>query len=74
MNIVNELREISKINKLDKSLKLKIVLDNDKELEGMYSGYTQALDNEPEVASISINADGCNIEILENEIKSIYVL
>jgi hypothetical protein len=40
-------------------------------IEGKCDGYTQALDNEPEIASISIARTGYGIEIYENEIKSI---
>lgn len=44
-------------------------------VKGFYSIYTQALDNEPEIASITIeNANDSLIEIYENEIQSIEVL
>ncbi|ABE99468.1 TPA: hypothetical protein KN209_003161 [Clostridioides difficile] len=40
-------------------------------IRGKCDGYTQALDNEPEIASISIARDGYGIEVYENEIESI---
>lgn len=71
MNLVNELRELSKKIKLDKNLKLRIILKDGDVVEGPYGGFTQALDNEPEIASLSISKEGYNIELYENEIKSI---
>ena len=38
-------------------------------IRGKCDGYTQALDNEPEIASISIARDGYGIEVYENEIE-----
>jgi hypothetical protein len=40
-------------------------------IEGKCDEFTQALDNEPPIASISIAKNGYGIEIYENEIKSI---
>jgi len=44
-------------------------------VKGFYSVYTQALDNDPEVASIIIeSSNGSLIEIYENDIKSIEIM
>lgn len=43
-------------------------------IKGKCNEYTQALDNEPEIDSISIARDGYGIEIYENEIQFIELL
>lgn len=73
-NLVEELRAIMKKHKLNSELNLKIVTFDGKVITGPYGGFTQALDNEPEVASICISKIGYGIEIYENEIKSIEVI
>ena len=73
-NLVEELREIMKKHKLNSELNLKIVTIDGEVITGSYGGFTQALDNEPEVASICISKIGYGIEIYENEIKSIEVI
>ncbi|MDM0453917.1 hypothetical protein QTH16_04630 [Clostridium perfringens] len=70
-NLVETLRNIMKTHKLDNSLKLKIKTIDGNIIIGPYEGFTQALDNEPEIASIEIKKEGYNIELYENEIKSI---
>ena len=52
---------------------IKVTCIEDQVIKGKCNGYTQALDNEPEIASISIARVGYSIEIYENEIKSIEV-
>lgn len=73
-NLVKELREIMKKHKLNSELNLKIVTIDGEVITGPYGGFTQALDNEPETASICISKVGYGIEIYENEIKSIEVI
>lgn len=73
-NLVETLRDIMKTHKLDNSLKLKIKTTDGNIVVGPYGGFTQALDNEPEIASIEIKEDGYNIELYENEIKSIEII
>ncbi|MBU3226796.1 hypothetical protein [Clostridium algidicarnis] len=54
---------------------LKVVCIDNQVIKGKCDGYTQALDNEPEIASISIErTKDYGIEIYENEIKSIEVI
>ena len=73
-NLVEALKDIMKTHNLDNSLKLKIKTVDGNIVIGPYGGFTQALDNEPEIASIEIKKDGYNIELYENEIKSIEVI
>lgn len=50
---------------------VKIIDINDKEWQGHCEGYTQALDNDNNLASITVDtSEGC-ICFYENEIKSI---
>lgn len=42
--------------------------------EGECTDYTQALDNEPEVASIGLTTKDESYELYENEIKSIEII
>lgn len=53
---------------------IKVTCIDEQIIEGKCDGYTQALDNETEIASISIARIGYGIEIYENEIKSIEVI
>lgn len=73
-NLVEELREIMKEHKLNSELNLKIITVDGKIITGPYGGFTQALDNEPEIASICISKVDYGIEVYENEIKSIEVI
>jgi hypothetical protein len=43
-------------------------------VEGFYSIYTRAGDNEPEIASVTIETPEGFIEVYENKIKSIEIL
>ena len=74
MSLIEELRKIMKDRKLDNQLKLKITFIDGTILEGNYEDYTQALDNDPEIASIGIKANNVHYELYENEIKSIEVV
>ncbi|MDU4953471.1 MAG: hypothetical protein SO128_13170 [Clostridium cadaveris] len=73
-NLVDTLRTIMKTHKLNNELRLKVTSIDGTVVTGPYGGFTQALDNEPEIASISITKQGYGIEIYENEIKSIEVI
>ena len=53
---------------------IKVICDDGQIIKGKCDEYTQALDNEPEIASISIARIGYGIEIYENEIESIEVI
>lgn len=76
VNLVEELRSIKKMYKLNKDLILKVVSVDGDTIIGPYERFTQALDNEPEIASIDIGSGntGWGYEIYENEIKSIEVI
>jgi len=74
MDLLSELKKINEKNKLNNKLKLKIVCTDGEIVEGPYGGYTQALDNDPEIASISIKRNSYNVELDETEIKSIEVI
>ncbi|RDY22610.1 hypothetical protein CHF27_012505 [Romboutsia maritimum] len=63
-----------KSKNLDRELKLKVTCTNGKIIEGTYESYTQALDNEPEIASIGIKTKDINYELYENEIESLEVI
>lgn len=57
--------------------KIRLIDTDGRVFEGRCNGYTQALDNEPEVASVSIKTEpGADYayEIYENEIKSIEII
>lgn len=55
---------------------IKIITTDKQEFIGKAIGFTQALDNEPEIASIDIRNEEDNrvYELYENEIKSIEVV
>lgn len=64
-----------KAHKLNNNLKLKIKTIDGNIIIGPYEGFTQALDNEPEIASIEIKKkDGYNVELYENGIRSIEII
>lgn len=63
INIKNGYRENVKVTCIDGNV-----------IKGFYSIYTQALDNDSDIASITIeNSNGSLIEIYENEIKEIEI-
>ena len=74
MYLLKEMKKINSKYKLNSGLKLKIICIDGQIVEGLYGGYTQAVDNDPEIASISIKNNNHYIEIDENEIKSIEVI
>lgn len=53
---------------------IKIICKDGQVIKGKCDCYTQALDNEPEIASISIERKGYGIEIFENEIRTIEII
>ncbi|SHH48788.1 hypothetical protein SAMN02745135_00950 [Caloranaerobacter azorensis DSM 13643] len=53
------------------SKKIKVTCIEGEVIQGKCNGYIQALDNEPEIASISIDAGEIDYEIYENEIEKI---
>ena len=76
MNLLEELKKLNNLNKLNNNTVLKITCLDNQVCKGTYYGYTSALDNEPEIAEIEIRdlETGSIICILENEIKSIEVI
>lgn len=74
MDLLSELRKLNSRVKLNTKTKLKIICIDGEVIEGPYAGFTQALDNDPEVSSISIKRNGYNIELDETEIKSIEII
>lgn len=77
MNLYERLNEIEKKNKLNKNLKLRIKCVDNAIIEGYFDGYTDALDNDPEITQLEIsgylNYTGIT-SILETEIESIEVI
>lgn len=65
--------EIELCKFVDKNIK--VICTDGPSVQGFCSIFTQALDNEPEIASICIeNSEGELIEVYLNEIKSIEVI
>lgn len=74
IDLVKELRKINLKHKIDENIKLKIIDNEGKVFKAPFYGCTQALDNEPEIASIELKMDGYILSLYENEIKSIEVI
>ena len=53
---------------------VKVTCKNGRVFEGFYCVYTQALDNEPEIASLTLETKEGLVEIYENEVEAIEVL
>lgn len=53
---------------------IKVICTDGQVIAGYCSNFTQALDNEPEIASITIDNPPGLIEIIQNEIESIEVI
>ncbi|RKD22447.1 hypothetical protein SAMN02745883_00700 [Caminicella sporogenes DSM 14501] len=54
--------------------KIKVTCIEGETIQGKCNGYTQELDNEPEIASITIDAGDIDYEIYENEIAKIEIV
>ena len=76
MNLLNRLKELNKIKKLNSNVILRIVCVDGDIVEGHYLSYTSKLNNEPEEAEIEIRSlkTGGYIGIFEHEIKSIEIV
>jgi hypothetical protein len=75
MDLVEKLQSINDKGKLNKDTLFKIICNDGQIVTGNYAGFTQALDNEPEIAQIDVyNKNGTLIGVYENEIKSIEVI
>ena len=79
MNLYDKLREIKKTHKLSTGLKLRVHFKekNRKPFEGYYAGYTDALDNEPEITQLEMRRFSDSKGILcmyETEIEDIEVV
>ena len=79
MNLYDKLREIKKTHKLSTGLKLRVHFKekNRKPCEGYYDGYTDALDNEPEITQLEMRLfydyPG-TVSMYETEIEDIEVV
>lgn len=77
MNLYEKLNEIEKEHELTKNLKLRVLLKNGHSCIGFFDGYTDALDNEPEITQLEMrkfkNYPG-TVSFFETEIKSIEVV
>ena len=77
MILYDRLNEIEKNNKLNRDLKLKIYCTDGDIFEGFFAGYTDALDNEPEITQLEMRRfkdDNEIVCILETEIESIELI
>lgn len=83
MNLCRELRKISDKQELNEKLKLRVTCNekslftNSKVVIGNYAGYTQAVDNVPEIAQIELSIPEYKkgfVTILETEIEKIEVI
>lgn len=56
--------------------KIKVITNNKKVFIGKYVSYTQALDNEPEIASITLTTETKEVyyELYENDIIKIEII
>lgn len=77
MNLYGRLNEIEKEHELNKDLKLRVHFIDGHSFDGYFDGYTDALDNEPEITQLEMrrlnNYPGA-VCMLETEIKSIEVI
>ncbi len=77
MNLYSRLDEIEEKNELNKELKLRVTCIDGDVIEGYFDGYTDAVNNEPEITQLelrrSIDYPGITC-IFETEIKSIDVI
>ena len=77
MKLYDKLNEIEKTHKLNKKLKLRIYFKDEEPLEGYYDGYTDALDNEPEITQLELRLfydyPG-TVSMYETEIEDIEVV
>lgn len=77
MKLYDRLNEIEKNHELNKHLKLRVYCTDSDIVEGYFAGYTDALNNEPEITQLEMcrfKTDRKIVCILENEIKSIEVI
>ncbi len=73
MNLLNRLKEMNEIKKLNSDIALRIICIDGDIIEGRYLSYTSELNNDPEEAEIEVRdlKTGGYIGIFEHEIKSI---
>lgn len=77
MNLYGRLNEIEKKYELNKKLKLRITCMDGDVIEGYFDGYTDKMNNEPEITQLELRCSYDNsgvICIFETEIKSIDVI
>ncbi len=67
--------KVKDIYHLNGKQRIRVQFENGDVWEGIYDGYTSALDNEPDPASIDLRRkDGAIYELYENEIAQIRIL
>ncbi|MBQ3124158.1 MAG: hypothetical protein IJC09_01885 [Clostridia bacterium] len=77
MNLYSRLNEIEKKYQLNRELKLRVICVDGDVIEGYFDGYTDALNNEPEITQLELR---CNFDysgivcIFETKITSIEVV
>jgi hypothetical protein len=76
MNLAERLKEITGTSEFDKKTVLKIKCTDGATIKGTYRGFTQALDNDPEIAQLDVFDIDKNwsVGILETEIESIEIV
>ncbi len=77
MNLYKRLNEIEEKYFLTKELKLRVRCNSGMVVEGYYDGYTDALNNEPEITQLEIrrsNKYPGTTSFFETEIESIEVI
>ena len=77
MNLYDRLNEIEHSHELNKGLKLRIRCTDGDIFEGYFDGYTDALNNEPEITQLEMrqfNNYPSTVSFYETEIKSIEVI
>ena len=62
---------LEKVKDLPAGTKIRVVLTDGSVLVGKYETYTSAITNDPQIASIDLDADDGVYEIYENEISSV---
>ncbi len=73
MNLLNRLKELNEIKKLNSNVIIRVICVDGDIIEGKYLSYTSKLNNEPEEAELEIRSlkTGGYIGIFEHEIESI---
>lgn len=77
MKLYDRLNEIEKEHELTKDLKLRVKCTDGHSFDGYFDGYTDALDNEPEITQLELRRfqdyPG-TVSVFETEIESVEVI